>query len=158
MWSCDTADRFKQEGDALTGILGSIHLRIINVYIDSSSFTTMSSSEEATPTPARPPKNANALPGAGLNTAGGNVQSAGLWDAFRSIRPADFKEVHKKPCVRESFLVGMGAGFGVGGFRTIMGGRQKYKSSPDFADRSSFGTQGLQLGCRYFLLWILLHA
>ena len=83
----------------------------------------MSSSEEANSTQPRPPSNANALPGAGLNTAGGSVQHAGLWDAVKSIRLSDFKEVHKKPCVRDSFLLGMGAGFGVGGFRAIMGGR-----------------------------------
>lgn len=89
--------------------------------------------------PARP-KNANALPGAGLNTAGGDVQPAGIWDVLKSIRPSDFKEVHKKPCVRDSFLVGMGAGFGVGGFRAIMGGRLKCTKSLDCANESSFGT------------------
>ena len=82
----------------------------------------MSSPQEPSSGLAKPPINANALPGAGLNTAGGTIQHASLWDALKSIRLSDFKEVHKKPCVRDSFLVGMGAGFGVGGFRAILGG------------------------------------
>ena len=72
--------------------------------------------------PAAPP-NANALPqGAGLNTAGGKPKEAGLFDALRSIKPSEFKEVHKKPCVRDALLTGIGGGFGIGGVRAIWGG------------------------------------
>ena len=72
--------------------------------------------------PVAPP-NANALPqGSGLNTAGGKAKEAGVFDALRSIKPSEFKEVHKKPCVRDALLTGIGGGFGIGGVRAIWGG------------------------------------
>lgn len=63
--------------------------------------------------------NLNSLPGA---NAHGPPASAGLIDALKSIKLEDFKEVHKKPCTREGFLTGIGAGFGIGGIRAILGG------------------------------------
>lgn len=69
-----------------------------------------------------PPGNANALPGGGLNTAGGKVKDANVADALKTIRAEDFKELHKKPCVRDAFLPGIGIGFAAGGIRAIMGG------------------------------------
>ena len=74
------------------------------------------------PQPAEPPPNANALPGASSNTAGGKISETGLWDAVKSVKLSNLKEVHQKPCVRDAFLVGIGTGFGVGGIRAIMGG------------------------------------
>jgi hypothetical protein len=38
------------------------------------------------------------------------------------VRLEDFKQVHMYPCVRESFLMGIGGGFGVGGARALWGG------------------------------------
>ena len=70
------------------------------------------------------PENVNALPGGSTNTAGGKARDIALLDGLKSIRPGDFKEVHKKPCVRDAFLTGIGFGFGVGGFRAIMGGER----------------------------------
>ena len=78
--------------------------------------------KDETTQPAEPPPNANAFPGASSNTAGGRIPDTGLWDAVRSIKLSDIKEVYKKPCVRDAFLVGIGTGFGVGGIRAIMGG------------------------------------
>ncbi|KAL8662569.1 MAG: hypothetical protein Q9202_004621 [Teloschistes flavicans] len=67
--------------------------------------------------------NANSLPGANANTAGGRPpQYATLADAFKTVRLEHLKEVHKKPCARESFLTGIGAGFVVGGARAVLGG------------------------------------
>lgn len=72
--------------------------------------------------PVAPP-NANALPGgSGLNTAGGKTKEAGVFDALKSIKVTEFTEVHKKPCVRDSLLTGIGGGFGIGGVRAIWGG------------------------------------
>ena len=68
------------------------------------------------------PENANALPGGGLNTAGGNAKEASIIDAARTIHLADFKEVHKKPCVRDALMTGIGVGFSIGGVRSILGG------------------------------------
>lgn len=69
------------------------------------------------------PENVNALPGGGLNTAGGKPKDAGLLEALKSVRLEELKEVHKKPCVRDALLTGIGAGFGMGGIRAIMGGK-----------------------------------
>ena len=69
------------------------------------------------------PENVNALPGGGINTAGGRPKEAGLIDAMKSVRLEEFREVHKKPCVRDALLTGIGTGFGIGGIRTIMGGK-----------------------------------
>lgn len=72
--------------------------------------------------PVAPP-NANALPGgAGLNTAGGRAKQASYFDALRRIQLSDFQEIHKKPCVRDALLTGIGGGFGIGGVRAILGG------------------------------------
>ena len=71
------------------------------------------------------------------------MQNVGIWDAFRSVRLSDFKEVHKKPCVRESFLVGIGAGFGVGGFRAILGGERDRTTTSELSDLHSVGPCGL---------------
>ena len=38
------------------------------------------------------------------------------------MRLEDFKQVHMYPCVRESLLMGIGGGFGVGGVRALWGG------------------------------------
>ena len=65
--------------------------------------------------PVAPP-NANLLP------AGGRTKQAGYFDALRSIKFSDFEEVHRKPCVRDAFLTGIGTGFGIGGVRAILGG------------------------------------
>lgn len=68
-------------------------------------------------------ENADSLPRAKGNQVGKpQPTSAGYLDAVKSIRLADFTEVHKKPCTREGFLTGIGAGFGVGGVRAILGG------------------------------------
>ena len=68
------------------------------------------------------PENANVLPGGTLNTAGGKVKEATFIDALKSIRLSDLKEVHTKPCVRESLMIGIGAGFVIGGVRAIFRG------------------------------------
>lgn len=70
----------------------------------------------------QPPQNANLMPGGTENTAGGQTKEIGLGDAFESIKAEDFSEIHKKPCVRDSFMTGIGSGFGIGGVRALFGG------------------------------------
>jgi len=82
-----------------------------------------SSNQSKTPITIAPPENANLMPGGTMNTAGGKMREAGYIDGIKSIKWSDFMEVHKKPCVREAFLTGIGAGFAVGGVRSILGGR-----------------------------------
>lgn len=68
-------------------------------------------------------ENVNSLPGAnGFKASKQQPTNAGVLDALKSIRLVDFTEVHKKPCTREGFLTGIGAGFGIGGVRAILGG------------------------------------
>ena len=70
------------------------------------------------------PPNANLLSAAaGLNTAGGRTKEASYFDALRSVKFADFQEIHTKPCVRDALLTGIGGGFGIGGVRAVLGGR-----------------------------------
>jgi cytochrome c oxidase assembly protein subunit 20 len=70
-----------------------------------------------------PPQNANALPeGSGQNTAGGRGKAPALTDAIKTVKLEDFKKVHMYPCVRESLLMGIGGGFGIGGIRALWGG------------------------------------
>ena len=107
------------------------------------------SAHEPDAVPIAPP-NANALPaGAGLNTAGGRTKEAGYFDALRSIKASDFQEVHKKPCVREALLTGIGGGFGIGGVRAILGGMLTNLHLVGYgAYCSSFCMEDLQLGSR----------
>ena len=49
-------------------------------------------------------------------------KEVGVLDVLRTIRMSEFKELHMKPCVRESLLTGIGGGFGIGGIRAIWGG------------------------------------
>ena len=90
-----------------------------------SSTTAVSSQGKTYETFSAPsaPENVNALPGGGLNTAGGRPKEAGLLEAIRTVRLDEFKEVHKKPCARDALLTGIGAGFGMGGLRMILGGK-----------------------------------
>lgn len=70
-----------------------------------------------------PPPSANSLPeGSGQNTAGSRPQAYSLGEAIKTVKVADFKEVVTYPCARESFLFGIGGGFGVGGLRFLVGG------------------------------------
>ena len=92
---------------------------------------------------AAPPENANALPGADLNTARGRVKNASVTDALRAIKLEDFGELHKKPCVRDAFLPGIGAGFAVGGVRAIMGSMSARRSILEVSNRHSLRIPGV---------------
>lgn len=66
------------------------------------------------------PANANSMEGGSVHTAGGQVPEVTLWNALHAGRP--ITEVHKQPCVRDSYMVGIGSGFAAGGLRAIFGG------------------------------------
>lgn len=70
----------------------------------------------------RPQEQVNMIPGGTMNTAGGKIPEVTLGNALSSIRPEEFTEIHKKPCVRTALLTGMGVGFGLGGVRAMLGG------------------------------------
>ncbi|KAL8733525.1 MAG: hypothetical protein Q9181_003558 [Wetmoreana brouardii] len=96
------------------------------------------------------PANANSLPGANANTTGGRPpQYATLTDALKSIKLEDFKEVHKKPCTRESFLTGIGAAFGIGGVRAILGGGPVFTACSWAVGAFAFSSFGMHEYCQY---------
>ena len=50
-------------------------------------------------------------------------ESSSLQEAIKSGNGiSDLRSFHKAPCARDSLLLGMGAGFGIGGVRAIVGG------------------------------------
>jgi len=74
----------------------------------------------------QPPQNANLMPGGTANTAGGQTKEIGFGDALEAIKLEEFTEIHKKPCVRDALMTGIGSGFGVGGVRFLAGGRGRF--------------------------------
>lgn len=91
------------------------------------------------------PENANALLGGAINTAGGKVRELTIMEALNTIQLQDFKDVYKKPCAREALLAGIGAGFGIGGLRGIMGGLflPALHNRTYLSNRRSTGPEGL---------------
>ncbi len=49
-------------------------------------------------------------------------KEASFIDGLKTVQLSDLKEGYKKPCVRDSLLTGIGAGFGIGGVRAVLGG------------------------------------
>ncbi|KAJ9291612.1 hypothetical protein DTO021C3_969 [Paecilomyces variotii] len=63
----------------------------------------------------------NMAPGAYSN-AGGKAKDISVADTVKSISLSEISSFYKTPCSRDSLLIGLGAGFGVGGLRGIVGG------------------------------------
>ncbi|KAF1984071.1 hypothetical protein K402DRAFT_337254 [Aulographum hederae CBS 113979] len=62
------------------------------------------------------------MSGGTAHTAGGQAPvQYGVVDAVKMIRMEEFGRLHKNPCVRDAFMVGIGAGFGVGGVAVVVG-------------------------------------
>ncbi|KAF1352348.1 hypothetical protein BDV97DRAFT_292984 [Delphinella strobiligena] len=53
------------------------------------------------------------------HTAGGKQVDVGVVDAAKTITKEDWTKFHRKPCVKDSFLTGIGTGAAVGGVRAI---------------------------------------
>jgi cytochrome c oxidase assembly protein subunit 20 len=69
------------------------------------------------------PENANVYAAAASqHTAGGSAADVTITDAVQSIKIEDFAALPKKPCVRDSLLTGITAGFVVGSSRAIWRG------------------------------------
>lgn len=49
-------------------------------------------------------------------------QRPSISDAVSMIKSEDFTKVAETPCARTGFLTGIGAGFGAGGLRFVIGG------------------------------------
>lgn len=76
--------------------------------------------EQAAPRPRAP---ANIMPGGTAHTAGGEKADATptYIDAVRSLGPEYYLNFHKRPCVRDSQLQGLPAGFAGGSLAAILG-------------------------------------
>ncbi|RAR12118.1 cytochrome oxidase biogenesis protein, Cox20 subunit [Stemphylium lycopersici] len=74
--------------------------------------------------PPKPRAPANVMPGGTAHTAGGEKSSDGgpsYIDAVRSLGPEYYLNFHKRPCVRDSQLQGLAAGFAGGSLAAIIG-------------------------------------
>lgn len=106
------------------------------------------------------PENANMLAGGTENTAGGKLPEVSISNAFDGrLKTSDFTELPKKPCVRDSFLTGIGGGFAIGGIRATIGGkchrlRHLWEHLPILTINSGF-CQCRQLGCWHLLLRLI---
>lgn len=69
------------------------------------------------------PENANMMAGGTQNTAGGKAPEISIGNAFKDgLKWDDFTTLHKRPCVRDGLLTGIGGGAALGGVRAIFGG------------------------------------
>lgn len=58
-----------------------------------------------------------------LPTASGKKPNdVSVTEAMKSMSMKDATSFYKAPCARDSLLLGIGAGFGVGGVRGVLGG------------------------------------
>lgn len=71
-----------------------------------------------------PEEPVNLMPGGTYNSAGGKPKEPTMSDAVKSVSLKDVTSFYKAPCARDSLLVGIGTGFGVGGVRAVLGGKQ----------------------------------
>ena len=80
---------------------------------------------QITDLPARPRAPANSMPGGTAHTAGGekldSANEPSYIDAVRSLGPEYYLNFHKRPCVRDSQLQGLAAGFAGGSLAAIVG-------------------------------------
>ena len=82
---------------------------------------TRQSEEQVAPRPRAP---ANVMPGGTAHTAGGEKTDGSgptYIDAVRSLGPEYYLNFHKRPCVRDSQLQGLAAGFAGGSLAAILG-------------------------------------
>ena len=84
------------------------------------------------------------------------MKEASYFDAMRSIQLSDFQEVHKKPCVRDALLTGIGGGFGIGGVRAILGSMSTSSHLAKYhADQCRLCMENLQLGSWVFRIRVV---
>ena len=76
----------------------------------------------------KPPENANLLAGGTEHTAGGKTPDVSFTEALPKLE--DWSVFHKKPCVRDSLLTGMGSGAALGGIRVIFSGTWHSRCKP----------------------------
>lgn len=75
-----------------------------------------------------PEDQANVLPGTVSNNKGKDSKDVTVTDAMKSLSTKDLTSFYKAPCARDSLMLGIGAAFGVGGIRGVLGGTINYNS------------------------------
>ncbi|KAI4719213.1 hypothetical protein E4T48_04498 [Aureobasidium sp. EXF-10727] len=95
------------------------------------------------------PENANVYAAAASqHTAGGSAADVTITDAAKTIKMEDFAALPKKPCVRDSLLTGITAGFVVGSSRAIW--RAPIQSAANWAVGTFvIGSAGMYQYCQY---------
>ncbi|RHZ67993.1 hypothetical protein CDV55_103241 [Aspergillus turcosus] len=69
-----------------------------------------------------PEESANALANTGYNGAKKDANDVSVTEAMKSMSLKEVTSFYKAPCARDSLLLGIGAGFGIGGVRGVLGG------------------------------------
>ncbi|KAI1957402.1 hypothetical protein LOZ58_005772 [Ophidiomyces ophidiicola] len=80
-----------------------------------------------------PEQPVNIMPGGTYNSAGGKPKEVTVMDAVKSPSTNELTSFYKAPCARESLLVGIGTGFGVGSIRVILGGLRAIWAASNWA-------------------------
>jgi cytochrome c oxidase assembly protein subunit 20 len=70
-----------------------------------------------------PEESANVLPNTGYNGAKKDANDVSVTEAVKSVSLKEVTSFYKAPCARDSLLLGIGAGFGIGGLRGVLGGK-----------------------------------
>jgi cytochrome c oxidase assembly protein subunit 20 len=71
-----------------------------------------------------PEEPVNVLPGSTYSPNHEKTKDISLAESMKTLSMKEFTTFHKKPCARDSLLVGMAAGFGLGGVRGLAGGKK----------------------------------
>lgn len=69
-----------------------------------------------------PEERVNVLANASYKPPGKNLKDVSYSEVIGEISISELSSVYKYPCGRESLLTGIGAGFGIGGVRAVIGG------------------------------------
>ena len=66
----------------------------------------------------------NKMPGGTYNSAGGKPKEVTWRNAFATFDTGELNRLYQKPCVRDSLLVGLTGGMGVGSVHAILKGEK----------------------------------
>lgn len=70
-----------------------------------------------------PEESANVLSSTGYNGVKKDANDVSVTEAVKSMSLKEVTSFYKAPCARDSLLLGIGAGFGIGGLRGVLGGK-----------------------------------
>lgn len=115
------ADDTRQQSQSPTTTPEDLSREALNVNPENKAFTG-TQWQGGKQIPYKPPENANLMAGGTQHTAGGQEPEVTIMNALKVGQP--ITELHKRPCVRDALLTGIGAGFAMGGGRLIFGGER----------------------------------